>query len=71
MRLDVTCLKCKSTKYYVKTAVLPEKSPVIKIHFGTYYLKVCADCGFTEMYAAAIVDKEQDKIKNEALNSEI
>lgn len=75
MKLDVRCLKCGSIKYYMKSAVLPEKNQVIKLHLGLYYLKVCIDCGFTEMYAAAIIDKEKDtgkeSVLNEALNPEI
>lgn len=71
MRLDVTCLKCGSVKYYVKTVVLPEKNKVLKLHFGTYYLKVCAECGFVEIYAAEIVDKDKEKVENEIPNPEV
>ncbi|MBP9509986.1 MAG: hypothetical protein KBE73_02470 [Fusobacteriaceae bacterium] len=71
MRLDVTCLKCASVKYYVKTVVLPEKNKVLKLHFGTYYLKVCAECGFVEIYAAEIVDKDKEKVQNEIPNPEV
>ncbi|MGL5232198.1 MAG: hypothetical protein ACRC7W_02555 [Fusobacteriaceae bacterium] len=71
MKLDVTCLKCRSVKYYVKTVVLPEKNRVLKLHFGTYYLKICAECGFVEMYAAEIVDKDKEALKSEIINPEV
>ncbi|MGL5123537.1 MAG: hypothetical protein ACRC6K_05185 [Fusobacteriaceae bacterium] len=59
--MDIKCLKCDSSKYYVKTVVFPQKDSGLKIHLGTYYLKTCAECGFTEMYEAAIVDKEKEE----------
>ncbi|MGL6168339.1 MAG: hypothetical protein ACRC0Y_08640, partial [Fusobacteriaceae bacterium] len=55
------CMKCGSEKYYVKTAIFPEKNPGLKINLGTYYLKICSQCGFVEMYAAEIVDNEREK----------
>lgn len=61
MNLNVNCIKCGSEKYYVKTAIFPEKNPGLKINLGTYYLKVCSQCGFVEMYAAEIVDNEREK----------
>ncbi|MGL6119070.1 MAG: hypothetical protein ACRC0V_01065 [Fusobacteriaceae bacterium] len=54
-------MKCGSEKYYVKTAIFPEKNPGLKINLGTYYLKICSQCGFVEMYAAEIVDNEREK----------
>lgn len=61
IKLIQTCLKCRSSNYYVKTAIFAEKDNLLKIHLGTYYLKICSDCGFTEMYAAEIIDKEKNK----------
>ncbi|MGL4393085.1 MAG: hypothetical protein ACRCSK_06600 [Fusobacteriaceae bacterium] len=64
--MDYKCLKCGSTDYYVKTAIFPEKEAKFKISLGTYYMKTCANCGFVEMYAAAIVDREEKKERAKA-----
>lgn len=58
MKLDFRCPKCGSADFFVKTAVFPEKDTKLKLEFGTYYLKICADCGFTEMYSAKVVNKD-------------
>lgn len=63
MNLNFKCLKCGSEKYYVKTAIFPEKDAGLKIEMGTYYLKICAECGYTEMYSAKIIDKDAKKVK--------
>ena len=47
MKLDFRCPKCGSADFLVKTAVFPEKNAKLKLEFGTYYLKICADCGYT------------------------
>lgn len=65
------CLKCKSSSYYIKNVLLPEKNKLLKLHLGTYYLKVCCDCGFTEIYAAEIVDKDKEAVKNEVSSAEV
>lgn len=59
--MEINCLKCGSEKYYVRTAIFPEKDTGLKLHLGTYYLKICEECGYAEMYSAAIVDKEKEK----------
>ena len=38
MKLDFKCVKCGCDKYQVKTTVIPEKSPGLKLEFGTYYI---------------------------------
>ena len=43
--------------------MIPEKSPGLKIEIGTYYVKTCVECGYTEFYSAKIVDKEFAKNK--------
>lgn len=63
MKLDFRCAKCGSDKYQVKTTVIPEKSPGLKLEFGTYYIKVCLECGYTEMYSAKIVNMEKNDRK--------
>lgn len=68
MKLDFKCLKCGCEKYYVKTAVFPEKEVGLKIEMGTYYLKICAECGYTEMYSAKVLNKDKEKNKNKKGN---
>ncbi|MGL5001019.1 MAG: zinc ribbon domain-containing protein [Cetobacterium sp.] len=63
MNLEYKCLKCGSDKYIVKTTAIPEKSPGLKIDIGTYYIKTCIECGYTELYSAKIIDKEFTKSK--------
>lgn len=65
MKLDFRCPKCGSENYFVKTAVFPEKDSKLKFDFGTYYLKICSDCGYTEIYSAKVVDKDIKKIKTD------
>lgn len=45
----------------MRTAILPEKEAGLKIEMGTYYLKICAECGYTEMYSAKILNKDKQK----------
>lgn len=71
MKLDTRCIKCGSSKYYTKSTLIPEKDSALKFQLGKYYLKICMECGFTELYNAAIVNKEQEKIKNELPNPEV
>lgn len=63
MRLEYRCLKCGGTKYIVKTIFTPEKSSGLKIDIGSYYAKICLECGFTEFYSAKIVDKDNIELK--------
>lgn len=62
MRLDFKCLKCQSNEYILKTTLLPEKSPGLKIELGLYYIKICKECGYTELYCAKIIDKKDEKV---------
>lgn len=65
MNLEYRCLKCGSDKYTVKTAIIPEKSAGLKLELGTYYVKTCLVCGYTEFYSAKIVDRDFEKVKKE------
>jgi len=58
--LDFSCLKCGHDKYQVKTTFCAEKTPGFKLELGTYYLKVCMNCGYTEMYSAKVLDKDEE-----------
>ncbi|MDR1835043.1 MAG: zinc ribbon domain-containing protein [Fusobacteriaceae bacterium] len=60
MSLDFRCLKCGSDKYQVKTCIIPEKDPGLKLELGKYYIKTCLLCGYTEMYNAKILDKNEE-----------
>lgn len=71
MNLDFKCLKCGCEEYYVRTAILPERDTGIKIEMGTYYLKVCAGCGYTEMYSAKILDCDLKKEKKKAKENKL
>ena len=67
MNLDFRCSKCGSLDYFVRTAIFPEKNSKLNFEFNTYYLKICSDCGYTDIYSAVIVDKElkKSKVKHE------
>lgn len=43
----------------MKTAIIPEKSPGLRMEISSYYLKICKNCGYTEMYSAKILDKDE------------
>jgi len=61
MKLGFSCIKCGSKEYEVKNIYLPEKSPgILKVDFGLYYMKVCLECGYCEIYSPKIVDKDDD-----------
>ena len=54
------CLKCGSEKYVLKTIAFPTKATgEVKFSMDIYYLKVCSDCGFTEMYSAKALEKNE------------
>lgn len=61
INVDYRCLKCGGNTFSVKTAIIPEKNPGLKIELGTYYIKTCLACGYTEFYSAKIVNEEFDK----------
>jgi predicted nucleic-acid-binding Zn-ribbon protein len=54
------CLKCNSEKYELKTIAFPTKATgEVKFSMDIYYLKVCSECGFTEMYSAKVFEKNE------------
>lgn len=60
MKLDFNCLRCSSKNHEIKNIYLPEKKDgILKMDVGLYYLKICLDCGYTEMYSAKVVDKNE------------
>ncbi|MDP0488946.1 MAG: zinc ribbon domain-containing protein [Fusobacterium sp. JB021] len=64
MNLDFKCVKCGNEDYFVETIVLPEKNYKLKLDIGTYYLKICSNCGYTEIYSAKILNKSKENILN-------
>ncbi|MFK4786118.1 zinc ribbon domain-containing protein [Fusobacterium sp. MFO224] len=62
MNLDFKCIKCGNDSYFVETVVLPEKNHKLRLNIGTYYLKICSNCGYTEIYSAKILDNSTEKI---------
>ncbi len=60
MKLDFSCLKCGCSEYEVKNIFIPEKSHGgVGIDIGLYYYKICAECGFVEIYSAKVKDKNE------------
>lgn len=64
MKLDFKCIKCGNSNYFVETIVLPKKNSKLKLDIGTYYLKICSNCGYTEIYSAKILNNSKEKILN-------
>lgn len=65
MKLEYKCVKCGCRKCIEKTAVIPErKAKKLKFEIGTYYVKICSECGYTEFYSAKIVDAEKERERN-------
>lgn len=65
MKLDFkSCVKCGSTEYEIKNLVLPERNKdsksVMGFELGMYYHKICLNCGFTEIYSAKVLNKNEE-----------
>ncbi len=70
MKLDFKCMKCGMEEYESKSVFLTEKTKnLVGFEIGHYYLKVCINCGFTEMYSAKIIDKKYKKEKVKGKNA--
>ncbi len=53
------CIRCGSTVNEIKTIALPtKKTNEINVSVDIFYLKICLDCGYTEMYSAKAMDKK-------------
>lgn len=61
MKLDFRCIKCGCRNCEDKNLFLPEKDAgkIVGFEVGFYYLKICLECGFTEMYSGKVVDKNE------------
>ncbi len=59
------CFKCRCTSYEIKTMAIPTKTITgVKISLDTFYLKICQNCGYTEMYSAKILEKTKKPAKS-------
>lgn len=61
------CLKCGSTEYELKNSYLYTKDKKRPFFYASelFYLKICCDCGFSELYNAKVVDKN---VENNRIN---
>ena len=49
--------------FEIKKVAIPTKKAVgVKIAIDTFYLKICKNCGYTEMYSTKIIQKVEDPI---------
>ena len=64
MKNNEKCLKCGSTLCEIKTTVLPKKKMGdTKISLDKFYLKICQNCGYSEMYSAKVIEKSKKAAK--------
>ena len=64
MRNDEKCCKCGEEMFEMKKVAIPTKKAVgAKIAIDTFYLKICKNCGYTEMYSTKIVQKVEDPVE--------
>ena len=63
MRNDEKCCKCGMDIFEIKKVAIPTKKAVgAKIAIHTFYLKICKNCGYTEMYSTKIIQKVEDPV---------
>lgn len=63
------CEKCHNADYEIKGVWLATKD--ISVSFKNllpkselFYIKICKNCGYTEMYCAKLINKEVEKDKS-------
>ena len=65
MRNDEKCCKCGEEIFEMKKVAIPTKKVAgTQIAIDTFYLKICQNCGYTEMYSAKVIEKVKNPIKN-------
>ena len=65
MSNDEKCWKCGSEIFKIKKVSIPTKKVVgTKIAIDTFYLKICKNCGYTEMYSTKIIQKVEDPVES-------
>ncbi|WP_068268706.1 zinc ribbon domain-containing protein [Caviibacter abscessus] len=63
------CIKCSNKEHYLKSIYMSTKEieseskliNLLSLNNELFYLKVCAQCGYTEIYSAKLVDKNSKK----------
>ena len=64
MRNDEKCCKCGAKTFEIKKVAIPTKEVTgTKIAIDTFYLKICENCGYTEMYSTKIIQKVEDTVE--------
>ncbi|WP_067140940.1 zinc ribbon domain-containing protein [Oceanivirga salmonicida] len=63
------CVKCLNREHIIKNAVWNTKDINDKFYnlptSELFYIKICVECGYTEMYSAKLVSKDAKKhLKN-------
>ncbi len=63
------CIKCSNREHIIKNAFWNTKDINDKFYNlptnELFYIKICVECGYTEMYCAKLVDKDAKKyLKN-------
>ncbi len=65
MRNNERCLKCGEKTFEIKKIAVPTtKTTKAKIGIDMFYLKICQNCGYTEMYSTKVLEKVKDPVKN-------
>ncbi|AKC95320.1 hypothetical protein ACFFBA_000563 [Sneathia vaginalis] len=59
------CIKCSNVEHVIKSIYLPTKDidGWIKNILPTselFYIKICKNCGYTEIYCAKLVDRDTE-----------
>ena len=64
MRNDEKCCKCGEEMFEMKKVAIPTKKVAgTQIAIDTFYLKICKNCGYTEMYSTKIVQNVEDPVE--------
>ena len=64
MRNDEKCCKCGEEIFEMKKVAIPTKKVAgTQIAIDIFYLQICKNCGYTEMYSTKIVQKVEDPVE--------
>lgn len=63
MKFD-NCIKCNSKNYEIKNVYILVKGAFIPNN-ELFYLKICLECGYSEMYNPKVVD---NNVRNSKIN---
>ena len=76
MYMEFKCSICGHNKFDIKNVNLPVRDvkvdkvkniflELLPVNSQMFYLRICLNCGKTELYYSAILNKEQEKKKSE------